>query len=129
MFCCAHGTDVRPDWVHKRTVDSSHNPVQIHIEIWDQDDLSADDVLDITAGDPRSLDFTFDLNTCTIQGGGMTEQQGAGVPGLLQAQSAGGDDDSARITFTVTTPFCIEESYKIDRRWSFRRLGNDRSGH
>lgn len=113
-FCCAHGTDFDPNWAHTRTVDSSHNPVQIHLELWDQDDLDDDNVIDIAPGDPRSLDLTFDLNTCTFQGGGLTEQQGAGIPGMLQGQSIGGPDESAQITFTITTPACLRKSYDID---------------
>ena len=39
-FCCAHGTDFQPNWVFTRVVDTSHSPFSIHVELWDQDDLS-----------------------------------------------------------------------------------------
>jgi len=113
-LCCASSEDFNPNWVFSVPVDSDHNPVPIHVELWDQDDLSPDDHLDIAAGDASSLDMTFDLNTCTFQGGGLTPDQGAGKKAVLQGQSAGTGDDSARIYFTISTPFCIAESYKED---------------
>jgi len=115
LFCCEESTDFRPNnWAHMRMVDSSHNLVQIHIELWDQDDFSGDDIVDIAAGDARSLDLTFDLNACTFQGSGLTVQQGAGIMALLQGQSQGGPNESARITFTITTPTCLDQAYNID---------------
>jgi uncharacterized repeat protein (TIGR01451 family) len=103
-FCCAHPEGDPPefstsDWKRTEEVDSSQNPVQIHVELWDQDDLSADDELDIGSGSPRSLDVTFNLSTCTVQGIVM-------VPGAPPATSQGNDADSARIYYTVTTPLC-----------------------
>jgi uncharacterized repeat protein (TIGR01451 family) len=113
-LCCAHSEDFSPNWVFSVPVDSDHNPVPIHVELWDQDDFSPDDHLDIALDDASSLDLTFDLNTCTFQGNGVTPEQGAGKKALLQGQSAGTGDDSARIFFTISTPFCIAESYKED---------------
>jgi uncharacterized repeat protein (TIGR01451 family) len=109
-YCCAHGTDFEPNWVYEKTVDSDHNPVSIKIELWDQDDLSFDDELDIAAGAPRGLDFTFDLNTCVFQGGGLVSLQGAGAymglgqeEGTPKGESAGNDSDRAQIFFTITS--------------------------
>jgi uncharacterized repeat protein (TIGR01451 family) len=113
-LCCAHSEDFRPNWVFSVPVDSDDNPVPVHVELWDQDDFSPDDHLDIAAGDASSLDITFDLNTCTFQGGGLTPEEGAGKKALLQGRSAGTGDDSARIYFSISTPFCIAESYKED---------------
>ena len=49
-FCCAHGTDFEPNWVFSRSVNISA-PIPVHIELHDQDDLSADDLLDIANND------------------------------------------------------------------------------
>jgi uncharacterized repeat protein (TIGR01451 family) len=114
MFCCVEETDFWLNWAHTYDVKSSHNPVQIHVELWDDDDFSPDNIVDIAPGEHRSLDLTFDLNTCTFQGADLTAEQGAGIPGMLQGQSSGGPEESARITFTITTPACLDNSYKID---------------
>ena len=110
-FCCAHGSDFRTNWVRSADVDTS-NPVDIHLELWDQDDLSGDDVIHwAKTGD--YLDLKFDLNTCTFTGGGLTAQQGAGVPNLAGESETGGED-SARGYFTITTPTCIERANEAD---------------
>src|SRR5512144_189446 len=64
-FCCAHpeGDPLgfsTSDWKRTEQVDSSQNPVRIHVELWDQDDYSGDDELDIGSGSPRCLDLMFD---------------------------------------------------------------------
>jgi uncharacterized repeat protein (TIGR01451 family) len=125
------------NWRFTRTAkDSSGDLVPIHLELWDDDDGSDDNIIDIASGDPRPLDLTFNLATCTFEGGGLTKQQGAGVPGLLQGQSLGGPDESAWITFTITTPFCIEQAYKLDsdndglfNAWEIRGLNVDVKGN
>jgi uncharacterized repeat protein (TIGR01451 family) len=111
-YCCAHGSDFRTNWARHADVDASHNPVDIHLELWDQDDLSGDDVIHwAKTGD--YLDLKFDLNTCTFTGGGLTGQQGAGVPGLAGESETGGED-SARGYFTITTPSCIDLANTTD---------------
>ena len=85
--CC---TDCPVNWSFTRTVDSSHNPIPIHIEVWDQDDLSDDEEIDIANG-PNTLDLAFSLTSCTFQGGGLTTAQGAGVVNG-QGESHGGGD-------------------------------------
>ncbi|MGW4476285.1 DUF7507 domain-containing protein [Nonomuraea sp. NPDC004354] len=105
-FCCAHGPDFRTNWVHSEKVDSTHNPIDIHLELWDQDDATPDDPIDW--GQPGDdLDITFDLNTCVFTGGGLTAQQGAGILSLTGQSEAGGVD-SARGYFTITTPHCLD---------------------
>ena len=98
-YCCAHGTDFRPNWVFSRTVDDA-NPVSVHLELWDQDDLSADDELDISDPDHPgpSLDISVNLTNCTWEG--------SGLKGFLNttASSAGSGDDSAKVYFIVTAP-------------------------
>jgi hypothetical protein len=96
-FCCAHGTDFQPNWVFTRAVDTTHNPFTIHIELWDQDDLSADDQLDIANG-PSSLDISVNVSSCTWQGGGLK--------GFLntQSSSSGSGSDSAQLYFTINVP-------------------------
>jgi uncharacterized repeat protein (TIGR01451 family) len=96
-FCCAHGTDFEPNWVFSRSVNISA-PIPVHIELYDQDDLTADDLLDIANNDPRPLDITVDANTCTWQGGGLS--------GFLNTQSSsqGSGSDSAKIYFFITIP-------------------------
>ncbi len=113
--CCVESADFSPNWTHSATVDSSHNPVLVHIELFDDDDGSEDDQIDISP-DPetddslgRVLDVFFNMSTCTFQGAGLTAAQGAGVvilPGTPPATSQGSGDDSAQIYFTITTPLC-----------------------
>ncbi|MFD3942973.1 hypothetical protein [Streptomyces sp. NPDC058579] len=111
-YCCAHGDDIRTDWVHKKTVDTTRSPVDIHIELWDQDDGSADDIINWVRGQD-DLDLKFDMNTCVFTGGGLTTRQGAGIP-TLAGESETGGEDSARGYFTITTPSCIERSKRTD---------------
>ncbi|TKK77294.1 DUF11 domain-containing protein [Herbidospora galbida] len=111
-YCCAHGTDFRTNWVHSADVDTSQNPVDIHMELWDQDDSTADDPIDWGApGD--HVDLKFDLNTCVFTGGGLTAQQGAGVTSLA-GESEQSAVDSARGYFTITTPDCLEKAKTTD---------------
>ena len=98
-FCCTHGTDVSlSDWIFKRTINPTHNVVSIHIELWDQDDTSGDDQINITSLPNKSQDLQVDLNTCTWTGAG-------GISGLLNTQSSttGNGKDSAQLYFTITT--------------------------
>ncbi|WP_078627054.1 DUF7507 domain-containing protein [Streptomyces exfoliatus] len=108
-YCCAHGADFRTNWVRTATVDTSHNPVAIHLELWDQDDLSADDPVR-WVGESNDLNLSFDLMTCTFTGGGLTGQQGAGVP-TLAGESEG---PVARGYFTITTPSCVSLANSVD---------------
>ncbi|MEU7069328.1 hypothetical protein AB0B30_03310 [Streptomyces narbonensis] len=108
-YCCAHGADFRTNWVRTATVDTSHNPVAIHLELWDQDDLSADDPVKWVGGS-NDLNLSFDLMTCTFTGGGLTGQQGAGVP-TLAGESEG---SVARGYFTITTPSCVSLANNVD---------------
>jgi hypothetical protein len=106
-YCCAHGNDFMPNWVFTRTVDSDvGNLVAIHVELWDQDDLSADDAIDIANGGDY-LDLTFNLSTCVFTGAGLTAAQGGGVPGV-PGSSSGTPDDAATVYFTITTPYCTD---------------------
>jgi uncharacterized repeat protein (TIGR01451 family) len=111
-YCCAHGADFRTNWVRQATVDTTHNPVDIHMELWDQDDLSADDVIHwVRTGD--YLDLKFDLDNCTFSGGGLTTRQGANIP-TLAGESETSGEDSARGYFTITTPSCISRANSAD---------------
>ncbi|TYB60612.1 DUF11 domain-containing protein [Nonomuraea sp. PA05] len=111
-FCCAHGGDFTTNWVHKATVDTSQNPVDIHLELWDQDDWSGDDVIHwATTGD--YLDLKFDLFTCVFTGGGLSVQQGANLP-TLAGQSETTGADTARGYFTISTPDCVEKVNETD---------------
>ncbi|MER7356488.1 DUF11 domain-containing protein [Nonomuraea dietziae] len=112
-FCCAHGPDFRTNWSRTVTVNPDHNPIDIHLELWDQDDLTPDDPIDWGApGD--DLDITFDLNTCIFTGGDLTAQQGAGILSLTGQSEASGVD-SARGYFTITTDHCLAEAKKASR--------------
>jgi uncharacterized repeat protein (TIGR01451 family) len=96
-FCCAHGTDiVIPDWIHTRTVDTGA-PVAVHLELWDQDDGSGDDAMDIADGGDY-LDIQVNLNNCTWTSGSLS--------GVLNttASSQGSGDDSAKIYFFISSP-------------------------
>ncbi|MER6509698.1 hypothetical protein ABT158_22945 [Nonomuraea sp. NPDC001636] len=104
-YCCAHGPDFRTNWVHKAKVDTSQNPVDIHLELWDQDDLSQNNVIH-WAKNGDYLDLKFDLDTCVFTGGGLTAEQGAGAL-TLSGESETTGPDSARGFFTITTPACI----------------------
>ena len=111
-YCCASETDFRTNWVFVATVDTAHNPVDIHLELWDQEDLSEDDVIHwVKTGD--YLDLQFNLDTCIFTGGGLTAQQGAGFPSLAGESETGGPD-SARGYFTITTPSCIGVASNVD---------------
>lgn len=111
-YCCAHGTDFRTNWVHSADVDTGQNPIDIHMELWDQDDSSDDDPIDWGApGD--HVDLKFDLNTCVFTGGGLTAQQGAGVTSLA-GESEQSAVDSARGYFTITTPDCLQKAKTTD---------------
>ncbi|HEX5474630.1 MAG TPA: hypothetical protein VFX12_08230 [Vicinamibacterales bacterium] len=100
-WCNSCATDFAPNWTFTKDVDLSHNPVTIHVELWDQDDGSPDDQMDIAAG-PSALDIQLDLNTCSWHGGGLS--------GTLDtpASSEGSGDDSARVFFTIASsgPAC-----------------------
>jgi uncharacterized repeat protein (TIGR01451 family) len=54
--------DVSPFWRFTRTVDSAVGSIPIVIEIWDDDDASPDDELDISSNG-SALDLTLDLAT------------------------------------------------------------------
>lgn len=54
--------DISPFWRFTRTVDSSLGSIPVTIQIWDDDDASADDLLDISSVD-ESVDLTVDLAT------------------------------------------------------------------
>ncbi|WP_405891542.1 DUF11 domain-containing protein [Streptomyces sp. NBC_00133] len=112
-YCCGHGSDFRTNWVRTATVDTSHNPVDIQMQLWDQDDLSQDDPIRWTNSGSADLNLRFDLNTCTFTGGGLTSQQGADVP-TLAGESEGSGEDSARGYFTITTPFCVGLADSVD---------------
>jgi uncharacterized repeat protein (TIGR01451 family) len=96
-YCCAHGTSVDPNWVFSRTVDDG-GPVPIHIELWDQDDASDDDELDISTAEYRSLDISVNFQNCTWEG--------SGAKGFLNTtgSSAGTDEDAARVFIYVNAP-------------------------
>ncbi|MFG2642457.1 CARDB domain-containing protein [Streptomyces sp. NPDC048370] len=111
-YCCAHGDDIRTNWVHRKTVDTTRSPVDIHIELWDQDDIGEDDIINWVRGQD-DLDLKFDLDTCVFTGGGLTTQQGAGVPSLAGESETNGED-SARGYFTITTPSCLERTGRND---------------
>ncbi|MEV0235549.1 hypothetical protein [Nonomuraea sp. NPDC050786] len=111
-YCCAHGTDFTTNWVHQATVDESHNRIAIHLELWDQDDLTADDVIHWVKGRDY-LDLEFDLFTCVFTGSGLTTQQGANLP-TLAGESEGTGDDSARAYFTISTPHCKDVLNETD---------------
>ncbi|MGW0807740.1 DUF11 domain-containing protein [Nonomuraea sp. NPDC002799] len=111
-YCCAHGSDIRTNWVHRVTVDTSHNPVAIHMQLWDQDDLSLDDVVHWVKGKDY-LDLSFDLNSCVFTSPELTARQGAGLPALMGESETTGAD-SARGFFSVTTPSCLDRTIGID---------------
>ncbi|WP_433063295.1 hypothetical protein [Dactylosporangium sp. CS-033363] len=111
-FCCAHGSDFNTNWTRTATVDMSRSPVDIHLELWDQDDASQDDVIHwVNGGD--YLDLKFDLNTCIFTGGNLTTQQGANLP-TLAGVSEGSGADSARGYFSITTPACLDLAKTTD---------------
>ena len=60
-----NNADFSPFWTFTRLVDPSLGTIPITIRLRDQDDLSADDDIDISAGDggDRTLNLTLDLNT------------------------------------------------------------------
>lgn len=112
-YCCGHGSDFRTNWVYTATVDTSHNPVDIQMQLWDQDDLTQDDPIHWTQSGSADLNLRFDLNTCTFTGGGLTSQQGADMP-TLAGESEGSGEDSARGYFTITTPSCVTMANTAD---------------
>ncbi|MCK2214884.1 hypothetical protein MF672_013945 [Actinomadura sp. ATCC 31491] len=111
-YCCAHGKDFTTNWTRSATVDESHNQIDIHLELWDQDDLSGDDVIHWVK-DRDYLDLKFDLFTCVFTGSGLTTQQGANLP-TLAGQSEAGGADSARAYFSISTPHCKDVLEQTD---------------
>jgi uncharacterized repeat protein (TIGR01451 family) len=59
--------DVSPYWRFTKTVDATLGSIPIEIEIWDDDNASDDDLLDISSNG-SALDLTFDLATGTWTG-------------------------------------------------------------
>lgn len=104
-YCCAHDADFRTNWVFIADIDPSKTVIDVHLELWDQDDLSFDDPIHWTAS-RGALDLQFNMQTCVFTGGGLTTQQGANFPSLAGQSEAGGVD-SARGFFTITTPACL----------------------
>jgi uncharacterized repeat protein (TIGR01451 family) len=100
-WCNSCARDFQPNWTFTRTVDTANNPVHIDIELWDQDDASDDDRIDI-ASDNNTLHIQLDLNNCTWTGGGLRGDI------ATQASSQGSGNDSAKIYFVVntTSPSC-----------------------
>jgi hypothetical protein len=102
-YRCAEGVDFRTNWVYKKTVDTSHNPVSIHMELWDQDDLTQDRPINWTRSGSADLNLNFNLDTCVFTGSGLTTEQGANGP-TLAGEGEGSGEDSACGFFTITTP-------------------------
>jgi uncharacterized repeat protein (TIGR01451 family) len=100
-WCNSCSRDFQPNWTFTRTVDTTNNPIHIDIELWDQDDASDDDRIDI-ASDNNTLHIQLDLNNCTWTGGGLRGDI------ATQASSQGSGNDSAKIYFVVntTSPSC-----------------------
>lgn len=89
-----NNSDFSPFWTFTRQVDVANGTVPINIQLWDQDDLSADDQIDISSGDggDRTLNLVYDLTTGNWWGE---------VP-LNVGYSQGSGNDSASITFDIT---------------------------
>lgn len=128
------GVDFRTNWVHEATVDTTHNPVDIHMSLWDRDFFDDDPIQWV--GQDNSLDLKFDLTTCIFTGSGLTGQQGAGAPTLAGESEGGGafPDDSARGYFTITTPSCLAVANNTDsdgdglmNAWEVPGLGLDQN--
>lgn len=69
-------------------LNSSNGVIDVDVQIWDRDDApGVDDQLDITAGASRTLRAVYDLTT----------------GGESQYSSSGTDDDSAFISFTISS--------------------------
>jgi uncharacterized repeat protein (TIGR01451 family) len=84
---------IRPaNFSTSRAVDLNVGTITIDVQLWDRDDLSDDDLIDISAGD-STLHLTYNLNTRTW-GGEVPDNVGF---------SAGSGADSAQIRFSITT--------------------------
>ena len=83
--------DVSPNWTFTRMVDISAGAVPIDVQIWDHDDESGDDLIDISTGD-RTLHLLFALSTASWS---------SEVP-LNVGSSSGSGDDSAQVFFDIT---------------------------
>lgn len=83
--------DVSPNWTFTRMVDISAGTIPIDVQIWDHDDESGDDLIDISTGD-RTLHLLFAPSTASWS---------SEVP-LNVGSSSGSDDDAAQVFFDIT---------------------------
>jgi hypothetical protein len=84
--------DITPGWKFRKIVPDG--VVDVHIEIWDEDDINADDHVDVTSNAGRTLNLNVDVDACTITGE-ATGNCGATIV------STGNDDDNADLEFRV----------------------------
>lgn len=85
--------DISPNWSFNRTVDSSAINVPVVIEIWDHDDTSPDDEMDISPSG-RALDLSVELNTSVFRGD---------IEGIAKGESEGTEEDRGKVFFTIST--------------------------
>lgn len=120
-FCCAHDTEFDPNWVFTREVDTSRATINIHVELWDQDDSSGDDQIDIADG-PKSLDIVVRLSECTWSAGALSGTVNT------RGTSKGSGNDSAEITFVINSARCNDtDSDGLFDGWE--TLGYDADGN
>jgi uncharacterized repeat protein (TIGR01451 family) len=121
-FCCAHGTDFLPNWVFTRNVDVNKATVNISVELWDQDDASADDKLRIDTGF-RNVSVVVSLNRCTWDAGSVKGD----VNG--EGKTTGSGNDSAEIFFRVDSPLCLDtDNDGLFDHWETRGFDTDGNG-
>ena len=84
--------DITPNKKFRNMVNA--DTVDIVIEVWDEDDINADDHADLTPSGGRDLRISLDLTNCTISGD-ATGNCGTTIV------SSGTDDDNAEIKFRI----------------------------
>jgi uncharacterized repeat protein (TIGR01451 family) len=94
--------DITPNWTAERSVDLERGKVAVSIHLRDQDGVfrGPSDLVDITPGDGRTLDFDVNLAPCGVSGG-LTADCAKVLTSTGSLTSAGSDDDRAEITVKV----------------------------
>lgn len=94
--------EITPDWKAERSVDLERGKVAVSIHLRDQDGgfRGPSELVDLTPGDGRALDFVVNLAPCGVSGG-LTADCAQVLTSTGSLKSSGADDDRAEITVKV----------------------------
>ena len=94
--------NITPNWSAERTVELERGKVAVSIHMRDQDGVfrGPSELVDLTPGDGRNLDFDVNLAPCGVSGG-LTADCAQVLASTGSLKSAGSADDRAEITVKV----------------------------